>query len=48
MGPLAPLATPMHMYTWCSDSLGQRTLIDFCIVSVQLFRHCRTFNSKWV
>ena len=27
----------IHKYTWYSDSLGQRFLIDFCIVSVDLF-----------
>ena len=26
-----------HKYTWYRDSLGQRSLIDFCIVSADLF-----------
>ena len=27
----------IHKYTWYRDSLGQRSLIDFCIVSADLF-----------
>ena len=27
----------IHKYTWCRDFLGQRSLIDFCIVSADLF-----------
>ena len=27
----------IHKYTWYRDSLGQRPLIDFCIVSADLF-----------
>ena len=27
----------IHKYTWYRDSLGQRSLIDFCIVSTDLF-----------
>jgi len=25
-------------YTWCRDSLGQRSLIDFCILSLDLLQ----------
>jgi len=28
----------MHNYTWCRDSLGQLSLIDYCMVSADLFR----------
>jgi len=28
----------VHKYIWCRDSLGQRSPIDFCIVSADLFR----------
>jgi len=28
----------VHKYTWCRDSFGQRSLIDLCIVSTDLFR----------
>ena len=27
----------IHKYTWYRDSLGQRSLIDYCIVSTDLF-----------
>ena len=27
----------IHKYTWCRDSVGQRSIIDFCIVSADLF-----------
>ena len=27
----------IHKYTWYRDSLGQRSVIDFCIVSADLF-----------
>ena len=27
----------IHVYTWCRDCLGQRSLLDFCIVSAGLF-----------
>jgi len=28
----------LRTYTWCRDFLGQRSLIDFCIVSAELFQ----------
>ena len=28
----------VHKYTWCRDSFGQRSLIDSCTVSADLFR----------
>jgi len=28
----------VHKYTWCKDSLGQQSLIDFCKFSSDLFR----------
>ena len=31
------LRKKIHKYTWYKDSLGQRSLIDFCIVSADLF-----------
>jgi len=30
--------TDLHKYTWCRDSLGQRSLIDFCTVTADFFR----------
>ena len=38
----------LHKYTWCRNSLGQRSLFDFCIVSTDLFRSSLDVRVKGV